>query len=651
MYVSTTAEVNQYVTSPLQSLFAKKSATAYYSFEDFTPEWYAVVRSDIFLGWNSSKKEVQELSRKNFVRQPTTSEFIMFKTKYETWKKKNLEGAHSVEAAAMQAKRVMSWTGTILTAGEESYQTVPIVHTPQVSLPKSDEYALSVATMLMKDEKGTIVPSMNPAVVEKGPLNVLMTGESYLDYTASASRILADVGAKGKGDQFQRTAYAGMAEAPASTRVALRFLTYRLFTKANIQVRAMTQQIAWVDKYVTFTAEKGMDRIVQEVVPGRREQTLVPKLLPGVLKGIVLAIDTPKRDKYPSAQMADFITSHFPANLIKYYGLRMACDRGQRQFLAIRPYLGGAVLVNPPVVLRKWVEANDLGQYIRTESTAFIEGTLCDTDVQIRFHDYVKGDKLATIVNDDGTVVTKNVLLFGRVALDREFFSQFKIVCYQPSPQGVWMYCPAGMKVELPEKYGSLKLKVINNGLEMLTVLTGLVKSLTASVFAGNYSPLGDQYVDLKYPIDQKEFAALDMTDVVCGEQATRYEGTVISESVINYDDEGNVAATVVVNEGKSKVGTLPPMPNLLPPTDDQRDSAVLSEVTTDWPGFNVISEYDSDFRFLAEGQGARVDSEEPSYMYAGIVYVVIYWTEGGSIVVPSPIFKVMQTRAMLEDQ
>jgi hypothetical protein len=638
-----------------------KNETVQYGIPDMTANWMVAVKNDPFLGWNSKDQKIQEESRKLFKQQPTSYHHSLIRTGYKLWKEKSMAETHSCESGGMQSQKVMAMSGTTLVVGESKYQTVPMVHDDDVSMDPSDEHAAAVAAMLLRDNKGVIESVMNTSVIDKGPLKTFMTGESYQDYAYSVSMILTDVGAKGKGDQFQRSVYRGIAEATKEVRTILRLKTYRLMAPQKITVRPKEREVSWNDANATFSVSKGIDTIKEPQPNGTVKIVHVPRLLPGMLKGTALSIEKGKKERYPPAQLADYITSHFPPTIVKYYGLRMASDKTQRLFMAIRPFLEAAVIVSPTPGLRRWLVENNLESRVRTMSNAFIKGTLEDGDLQLVLHNYEKGQQMIkkTVENaTDSIDYVDDVIFYGKVTFDRDFFTQFKILCYQPSPQGNWAYCPSEMALKLPDVFNGQKLQVITNATQMLGLLSTLVRSLTTGVFQGHYCPNGKAYADLKYPITQKDYEKVDLDgETYVRETAVGHKGDQQQEAVHKIDgdwgDESEEDAPLMPVGRKNKESVADKFPRLLAPEEKvwDEDCDANARNTGEWVNYTPMSEYSKDCVVLPTGQGTAIKGELDAWLYAGVEYVALYDIPGGHLVVSRSLFDELNLKCLVADE
>jgi len=536
--------MSNFIADRLEGLWASDPYGRPYSFDTVDQTWLNRIRRDVHLGRKHADVTIRTLSLKYFTRDVNPVEFVLFSQRLENHRRVVGDSSSSLEGGAMQTRTDIVRNGTVLKIGQMEYQMVPIPH--KVSQPATswDEYAMTIVSMLIKDNKGMLVESISPSVVDQSPLRVFMTTSSYIEFVASVCPLLNSWSVSGKGDKFCLSLREGYTRSPLSERHALRFMIYKLLGPIEIKLDVFSREVSYNQTNVTMKVESVVDNIADKDT--KKVVARVPRAVPLDIKGVVASVPKGKKDKDNCAALMEFVGSRYPSCLLKALGYQGFPDKSQRLFMEIRPFIDTRfsmndsttttqsplplldttsttpttaavplssddhpiVVADPAVPLSKWMKANGLESKIRVSAGPRSSGTLKPEEVPVLFEEYRKGMEPA--LDDKGKI--KNALYFGRVEFCTDFWTHYKILMYRPSPSGVWMYCPISYCPRLPQSYASWKLQEIASSARMQAMLLSLIATLTKCVFLGTYMPRGSQYDGLCYPKEEREYQQIDMT-------------------------------------------------------------------------------------------------------------------------------------------
>jgi len=567
--------MSDFFTDKLDQIFNKDSNGLLWTIETISimfPTFIPTVKKDLFLGWESKDEKISAISRKLFSRRPYVEEFQLFAHRVEVFTKDKQNTSSSIEASAMQQRKEIVANGTVLKVGNDMYQMVPIPHLSSVKLTEWDEYAIAYTSMMISVQGGVLKNSLTPSVISSGPLKLLMTPESYVGFYTNVIPILEKWGVHGEGDVFSRSLYEGAAKALPADRHALRHHLYKLFAPAEIKVDVMEGTVRYNSTVLDMKFDKAWDKVEQVGPDGRKTVFRIPRGVGMDIKNIAVpSIPKTEKNRDNCCVMVDHINSRIPNALIKAFSYRGCPDKNQRLFMELRPFIGSFsdsnvdttttnatlvdststnssskfdgevhVVVDPPVMLERWMKANSLSNYVRTAGSTFLPGTLSPDEVPVVIQEYKKGSTPAMIVKDEKPVIRK-ALYYGKIEYDHAFWINFKLLIYRPSPKGVFVYCPIGYSPPLPRSYAGWPLQIVSSPAQHLKVLMSLMSTLTKCVFKGTYFPRGAQYANLNYPMEKREYEHIDITGDLQYEQAVggNFKPTKYSSvSCVDADDE-----------------------------------------------------------------------------------------------------------------
>lgn len=460
-----------------------------------------------------------------FKCQPTPKQVAAFRV---WWAKKRMGVSTSktdLETRACQEGKSPQWKGSLLTVGEEMYEFSPVPHVAEsrIQLP-CDEQVATIATIMLRGGKENATElAISPSTVNDGPLSSLMTEESVVNYALTVGEFLDAKGVTDKHDEtFARQTYDAIRLADKFDRLTIRQATYNLFAKMDLKVKGngATMDPAFeVEGTKIEIAVKGKDRFAVPQLELKRYTGRV-RVMPQKVE----------KKKDPVEMLMAQLTSRFPARLVKYHGYRGFPGKAQREFLELRPFFDVAVICNPSVNLKSWMEANGHAGSIRVASDATVNGNLQEHDVLISRNDY----------NEHFNPI-RPAFFFGSIKFDSAFWSHYSIIFYRPPSKNQFVFCQKNLDLsKLPKTYGGYKLTICESQKACSQFLSNYLGSLVAMIFKGTYNAKSAFYDNLKYPIAQKNYEILETIEDVNGEIAKEYvtAARAVRTLQLQFDDD-----------------------------------------------------------------------------------------------------------------